>query len=128
MLMQSHDGFIYILPALPNVWKNGSIKGLVARGGFEMDISWKDGKLEKLTVFSRIGGNLRLRLNTQIKAENGISMNPAKGDNPNPLFAVPVVKKPIISDKAKLNPVFLPKTWVYDVETEVGKRYVFYGI
>jgi alpha-L-fucosidase 2 len=127
MLMQSHDGFVYILPALPEVWKNGSIKGLVSRGGFVIDISWKNGKLEKLTVFSRIGGNLRLRFNSPVKAGKGISMKSAKNENPNPLFAVPVIKAPIISEKAKLNPLVLPKTGLYDVETEAGKTYEFYG-
>jgi alpha-L-fucosidase 2 len=128
MLMQSHDGFIYILPALPSVWKTGSIKGLVSRGGFEIGLSWKNGKLEKLSVYSRIGGNLRLRTTSPIKAEKGISLKPAKGDNPNPLFAVPSVKTPIISEKAKLTPVKLPQTWLYDAATEAGKLYEFYSL
>jgi alpha-L-fucosidase 2 len=127
MFMQSHDGFVYILPALPDVWKNGSINGLVSRGGFVLDISWKNGKLEKLTVHSRISGNLRLRVNSPIKAGKGIKLEVAKGANPNPLFTVPNIKIPIISDLAKLNPVVLPKTWVYDIKTEAGKNYEFYG-
>jgi alpha-L-fucosidase 2 len=127
MFMQSHDGFVYILPALPDVWKNGSIKGLVSRGGFVTDINWENGKLKKLTIYSRIGGNLRLRSNSPIKAGKGIALKLAKGDNPNQLFEVPNIKAPIISDKAKINPVVLPKTWVYDVSTEAGKTYEFYG-
>ena len=62
MLLQSHLDFIQLLPALPTAWKNGSIKGLCARGGFVIDIEWKEGKLTSLKIFSGTGGICKILL------------------------------------------------------------------
>jgi alpha-L-fucosidase 2 len=122
MLMQSYDGFIYLLPALPEVWKDGSITGLKARGGFEIDMTWKGGKIETLTIHSKLGGNCRLRTKEALK---GAGLKTAKGKNFNPLYIIADVKKPIVSEQAKLNAVVLPATFLYDLSTEAGKSYTF---
>lgn len=61
MLLQSCAGEIELLPALPKAWPNGSVTGLRARGGFELDVRWEEGKLVHATVRSRAGGSCRLR-------------------------------------------------------------------
>jgi alpha-L-fucosidase 2 len=61
MLLQSHNGVVRLLPALPDAWPEGHVAGLCARGGFELDISWKDGKLTEATLRSKLGGACRLR-------------------------------------------------------------------
>jgi len=67
MLVQSHANEIHLLPALPKAWPQGSVTGLCARGGFEVDLYWKDGKLDKGILRSKAGGVCRLRSATPVR-------------------------------------------------------------
>ena len=125
MLLQSHDGALHVLPSVPDRWKDGKVSGLVARGGFVVDIEWKDGKLSVIKVRSALGGNLRLRSSDALVLRNGKELTLAEGENVNPYFAVPEIAEPLISPKAELEPVDVPETYIYDVPTEAGKEYVF---
>ncbi|MDD4772350.1 MAG: glycoside hydrolase N-terminal domain-containing protein [Eubacteriales bacterium] len=66
MLIQSHDGFIDILPALPGDWDNGSYTGLVARGGFIVDTEWREGDVIFCKVISKYGNDLKIKINNKI--------------------------------------------------------------
>ena len=123
MLLQSHDGAVHLLPALPDDWKDGDVKGLRARGGFVVDEQWKNGELQAVTIQSTIGGTLRLRSYVPL---TGKELTPAEGACPNPLLAPAEIREPIksaaLSDFQSLP---IRKVYEYDVNTQAGKTYVF---
>ncbi|MGA2246329.1 MAG: glycoside hydrolase family 95 protein [Verrucomicrobiota bacterium] len=63
MLLQSRNGTLYLLPALPEAWKNGSVTGLCARGGFVVDLAWQDGQLRTATIHSKTGSRCQVEYN-----------------------------------------------------------------
>ncbi|WP_207424344.1 glycoside hydrolase family 95 protein [Desertivirga brevis] len=125
MLLQSHDGAIHLLPAIPDQWKKGSVKGLVARGGFVVDMDWDNGKILNLKITSKLGGNCRLRVPSAIKANGTISLRSATGKNTNPFYEVASIPKPIISNVARLEGIQEKKELIYDLSTSPGKAYTF---
>ena len=123
MFLQSHDGFVNILPALPTNWKDGKVSGLMARGGFEVSIEWKDGKVSTIEVLSGNGGNLRLFSTTPLKAKG---LRKAVGANPNPLFTVPGVPETLVSEEATPGNFNAPQGYFYDLATVPGQTYTIY--
>ena len=120
MLLQSHDGFVYPLPAIPDTWDKGSVKGLKARGGFTVDIAWENGKIEKAVIRSDLGGNLRIRSAVPLK---GLKI--AKGNNKNPFYAVPNdIKQQINNPEALEMLPELKTTYLYDIPTKKGQTIV----
>jgi alpha-L-fucosidase 2 len=65
MLLQSHEGELSFLPALPAAWGDGAVEGLCARGGFEVSFSWKKGVLSQAKIISKLGKTCRIRTERQ---------------------------------------------------------------
>ena len=123
MLLQSHAGFVQVLPAIPSAWSDGQVSGLRARGGFVItDMKWKNGKIESLKVKSTIGGNLRLRSFSALKMANGDALTPATGANSNTLMQEYNMPKPIVADESKIPSANLRTTYLYDIPTAAGQE------
>ena len=119
MLLQSHDGAIHLLPALPDDWQTGEVKGLQARGAFTVSMRWTNGSLQEATITSKIGGTLRLRSYVPLQ---GKGLTPATGSCPNPLFAPATIREPLHSPElTDLSLLPIKKVYEYDIETIPGQ-------
>jgi len=67
MLIQSHNNQLVLLPALPDAWRTGKVKGLKARGGLTVDMEWDNGKLVKATVYSSIDQTIKIKYNADVQ-------------------------------------------------------------
>lgn len=115
MLLQSHDGLLNILAAIPDDWQTGEFTGLKARGGFEVDVTWAKGQITKLVVRSKLGGNCRIAVPNALKLNRKVPSS-ARGENTNAFY------KPVGTAQADAKPL---DRLTYDVPTEAGKEYVF---
>jgi alpha-L-fucosidase 2 len=124
MLLQSSDGSVHVLPALPDAWPSGSVSGLRTRGGFEIvQLQWNNARVTKLVVKSGVGGNLRLRMPNEMKPGKGVQLVAATGKNPNSFFLTEDTPAPVVSTQATLTPLELKETWLYDLPTRKGETY-----
>ena len=126
MLMQSADGNIHLLPAVPDAWPVGYIGGFRARGGFEIvGLQWKEGKVVKVVIRSGLGGNLRLRVPNELMTDRRITLKKAEGENTNVFYQVEAIPMPVISEKAAVTLPVLKTTFIYDVPTTSGQLLTF---
>ena len=125
MLLQSHDGSVFVLPALPQAWPEGEVQGLVARGGFIVDMKWQKGQVSYLKIHSRLGGNLRIRSYAPLPPAQGFSQTAAMAENPNPFYQLPAIKPALKHTNLNLPQLSLADSYLIDVATEAGQSYVW---
>ncbi|MET3115258.1 alpha-L-fucosidase 2 [Pedobacter sp. CG_S7] len=127
MLLQSHEGELNLLPALPDVWPAGAIKGIKARGNFKVDLSWTNNRMVSATIVSLLGGNCRIRTKVPVRVVEA-SFKQAKDLNTNLLNLSPNI--PVYQKKqdSKLLTLNVDQGYLIDFVTEKGKSYTIVPI
>ncbi len=118
MLLQSHTGAIHLLPSLPSLWKEGSISGLKARGGFIVNIKWENNALTTASITSTIGGNCRIRAEWPLIIKGA---KIAKGENPSIFQKAVATGKPVIASGSQGSIANSKKYYEYDIMTKPGQ-------
>ena len=124
MLVQSHEGFIHILPSLPKEWTSGAVKGLVTRGGFVIDLKWDKGSLQYAKIYSKLGGDCRIKVEGKITGK-GFDLHKAPSESKNLLLQTVPLLSYVNNSNSKLIELPAPKGNLYEWETVAGKTYVF---
>lgn len=126
MLLQSHDGCVELLPALPDDWSEGEVCGLRATGGFVLErMTWSKGRLKQAIIKSTIGGNLRIRANECVDLRKK-GFPQAHGQNPNQLFAVYTMPLEIRTNDTYTSIPSQEETYdnLYDIATVPGQEII----
>jgi alpha-L-fucosidase 2 len=122
MLLQSNEGVLNLLPALPDDWSRGNIKGIKGRGNFTVSMEWSNGKLLNAEIYSGSGGNCRLMTSVPVKVTGAIA-KPISGTNKNCLNETSEKPAYFKNEKAQLPELLLEKRYAIDFQTEKGKTY-----
>ena len=122
MLVQSHEGFIHLLPALPAEWPSGEINGLVARGGFVIDLKWSEGKLQTAVILSKLGGDCRIKVAGEMTGK-GFDLSGGSPESKNQLLQKPLTVPFINQSKVEAPELTLPEGKLYEWGTIAGSTY-----
>ncbi len=129
MLVQSHDGAVELLPALPAAWPSGRVEGLRTRGGFVIEhLSWCDGRITRAVIRSTQGGKLRIAARQPLVCGNATLqpvVDPA-AESGNPLlYSQPLLAPRIAPEAPAVESAREPEVYKYELETVAGRSYDF---
>lgn len=119
MLLQSHNGAIHLLPALPDAWASGSVSGLMARGGFEINMTWENKLLKSARIKSIHGGTCRMRSWQQLKIKGAKTVQ----DNSTEIFWLNQHPgQPILTPGVNVERIPMKSWYEYEVKTKAGEE------